>query len=115
MVRIYLAGPMTNIPQFNIPTFMKAAKELREAGWEVFNPGEADVNQHGDFWKTLKTGSHEEAEPFGWSYKECLKLDLNWILDKAECIAFLPGWENSKGCRAEKALAECLGLEQIYL
>ena len=84
----------------------------------MFNPAESDVEKYGDFWKNCPKGSHDEMGINGDhipTYREVLRVDLNWILDKAECIAFLPGWENSKGCRAEKALAECLGLEEIYL
>lgn len=116
--KCYLAGPMSNIPQFNFPAFFSAEKELEARGYEVFNPARKDVENHGDAFYSCIGGSHEElAAILGYKadYKHFLKIDLNWILDNADAIAFLPGWENSKGVKAEKALAECLNLEQIYL
>jgi hypothetical protein len=117
MSKVYLAGPMSNIPYFNFPAFIDAAGELRKQGHMVFNPAESDIETYGDFWKSCPNGTHEEAHKAGLAptYREVLKVDLNWILDHAEVIAFLPGWDKSKGVAAEKALAECLNLEQIYL
>lgn len=117
--KIYLAGPMSNIPYFNFPAFFAGEKVLRDKGFEViFNPAQHDVDTYGDFWKTCPTGSHEEAKTKDGTpitYRDVLRKDLNWILDNAEAIAFLPGWEKSKGVKAEKALADCLQLEEIYL
>lgn len=117
MSKVYLAGPMSNIPYFNIPTFLGAAKELRTKGYEVFCPAEADIETYGDFWKACPNGTHAEAHKKGPAptYREVLKVDLNWILDHAEAIALLPGWEHSKGVKAELALAECLGLKVMHL
>lgn len=116
--KVYLAGPMSNIPYFNFPAFIDAAGELRKQGYLVFNPAESDIEKYGDFWRNCPKGTHDETGVNGDhvpTYREVLKIDLNWILDHAEAIALLPGWEKSKGVKAELALAECLGLEVINL
>ena len=38
--RIYLAGPMTGLPDHNFPAFRAAAEGLQQAGWEVVNPAD---------------------------------------------------------------------------
>ena len=116
---VYLAGPMSNIPFFNFPAFFDGEQKLRELGYEsIFSPARQDIETYGDFWRECPTGSHDEAkgksgEPI--TYRDVLRKDLNWILDHADVIALLPGWEKSKGVKAEKALAECLQLKEIYL
>jgi len=104
-MKVYLAGPMSGIPEFNFPAFFAAAEKLRAEGHIVFNPPEKDLEMWGDMENVAKKAN----------YRDCLRADLNWILDHAEAIAFLPGWEASKGVKTEKALAECLNLKQIYL
>lgn len=104
-MKVYLAGPMSGKEDFNFPTFFRAADYLRGEGHEVFNPAEEDLKE----WGTL-----EEVKKKA-TYRFCLRKDLNWIIDHAEAIAFLPGWKNSKGVKAEKALAEALGLKMIFL
>lgn len=104
-MKIYLAGPMSHRKDFNFPAFMKAAKKLREEGHEVFNPAEEDLKK----WKTMKR-IRKEA-----NYRDCLRTDLNWILDNAEAVYILPNWQRSKGVKAEKALAKALGLPVKFL
>jgi hypothetical protein len=104
-MKVYLAGPMSNLPSLNFPAFMAAAQKLRAQGHHVFNPAEADLE---------KWGSAAESEKRA-TYRECLRVDLNWILDHAEAIALLPGWENSKGVAAELALSKALGLEVLHV
>jgi len=99
--RIYLSGPMRGHPDFNKPAFAKAAKILRELGHFVFSPGESD----------------ERLELLGVEItaRSVFEVDMQYICRYADAIAMLPGWEGSKGARAEKALAEAIGLEVIYL
>lgn len=116
--RIYLAGPMSGIPEFNFPAFFAAAAKLREEGHTVFNPAERDIDRHGgvDISKGNATGSQEvAAKEHGFSLREALADDTEWICREADAIAMLPGWENSKGARAEHALAFALGHKIIYL
>jgi len=108
---------MRGIPEFNFPAFHAAAASLRIEGHTVFSPAEKDIERHGtDISAGNATGSEKEAEEkHGFNLRVALGQDLDWICEHAEGIALLPGWENSKGARAEKATAEALGLEVIYV
>lgn len=118
MKYIYLAGPMTGIPEFNFPAFNAAADKLRAGGHRVFNPAERDIERHGgvDISKGNASGSQEHAaKEHGFSLREALADDTAWICKEATAIAMLPGWENSKGARAEWHLSIALGHEIMYL
>lgn len=117
-MRIYLGGPMRGIPQFNFPAFNAAAAKLRTDGHTVFNPAEKDIERHGgvDISAGNATGCEETAaKVHGFDLRVALGEDLAWICAQAEAIALLPGWENSKGAKAEKATAQALGLQVMYL
>jgi hypothetical protein len=114
-MRIYLAGPMTGIPFFNAPAFNKAAAHLRAQGHEVFNPIENDVSRFGPEVISTPTGNPEEVRHTGLTARKVMEDDCTWICRHADAIALLPGWDKSKGARAELALAECIGLEVIHL
>jgi hypothetical protein len=108
---------MRGIKNFNFPAFHAAAAKLRAEGHEVFSPAEKDNDRHGtDISVGNDTGSEEEAaKKFGFNLRVALGEDLAWICEHADGIALLPGWENSKGAKAEKAAADALGLEVIYV
>ena len=114
-MKIYLAGPMRGIPEFNFPAFRAAAADLRAQGHEVFNPAERDSLQFGEgFEKGNVTGSETLATAqHGFSLRHALGGDLAWICAEAEAIALLPNWERSTGATAERAVALALGLEVI--
>lgn len=116
-MRIYLAGPMRGIPEFNFPAFFAAADKLRADGHIVFNPAERDNLVHGtDISKGNTTGDEAIAtQQHGFNLRDALGADLAWICAEAEAIALLPGWENSKGANAERATAIALGLQVIEL
>jgi len=116
-VKVYLAGPMRGLPNFNFPAFHKAAKKLRKQGYEVFNPAERDIERHGkDISKRNPAGDLALAEvKHGFSLRDALGDDMAWICHHAEAIALLPGWKKSKGATAERALGEALGLEIFYV
>ena len=46
MPRIYLAGPMTGLPEFNYPAFHAEAARLRQLGYHVENPAENSASRH---------------------------------------------------------------------
>ncbi len=116
-MKIYVAGPMRGIPEFNFPAFHAAAAELRAGGHEVFNPAERDIAHHGkDISKGNATGCEAlAAAEHGFNLREALKDDLEFICLHADAIALLPGWETSKGARAELHAAMALDLKVIHL
>lgn len=108
---IYIAGPMTGIPDLNHPTFNDTAEAFREGGWNVFNPAEVDVELFGSTEAT-EEAMEKDYEQF---LRTVLAADLEWICVNADAIAMLPGWEKSYGARAEHATAVALGLQIIYI
>lgn len=94
MTKIYLAGPMTGLPDYNYPAFREAAEKLRERGWKVLSPAE---NYNGD-----------TSLPRYMYMRKNIKLLL-----KAEGIVLLPGWQDSEGAKLEFDIACALDLD-IY-
>ena len=99
---VYAAGPMTGLPKHNFPAFFKAEQRLKKLGYRVVNPARMDVEageltRDGRLIKQL-------------SVRQIVKRDIDAIIEKCDCILLLPGWKHSKGARAERAVAEWLGL-----
>jgi Domain of unknown function (DUF4406) len=107
-MKIYLSGPMTGLPHYNFPAFDYAAAKLRAEGHEVFSPADND-RTHG------LTGDPDIPFPPGVTTRVLFKDDASYICDHADRIALLPGWEHSKGAKAERALSEALGLDVLIL
>jgi hypothetical protein len=114
MNKIYIAGPMQGIKDFNFPAFHDAAETWRVRGWEVFSPAERDIEAHGEAVANAPTGQLEEIKDTGFNLREALAADAQWIAREADAIFMLSGWENSKGAQAEWALARALGLDIFY-
>ncbi len=100
--RIYIAGPMRGLPEFNFPAFDAAARRFRKLGWLVYNPAEMDrVSGVHEF--TLITN----PQPF---LREAMARDCTAIC-WSDAIGLLPGWQKSSGAGAEIVLGKLLGLE----
>lgn len=109
-MRIYLAGPMRGFPQFNYLEFRKASLSLRAQGHEVFDPTDTIAAVVG----LSIEGEVEEALTSQFR-RMAMANNTQWICRNADAIALMSGWAYSSGARAEKALAEALGLEVIFL
>lgn len=111
--RIYLAGPMKGIKNFNFTKFDVEAYKLRKQGWEVFSPADNDREQWGKDDKWMPTP--DNMDDIKYDLRDILGQDLAWICRYADAIAMLPNWELSRGAIAEHALATALGLEIRYV
>lgn len=103
--RIYVAGPMTGRPGWNFAEFERATLLLEAHGMIVASPHRVD----GVVWGFR---GEDELAP-GMSHRSVLPIDLA-ILLTCDAIYLLPGWGASKGARAERALADALGLKVLY-
>lgn len=102
---------MRGYPEFNFPAFHAATTRLRAEGHLVFSPAERDEQIHGEGLVKGTTGDLKEIPQF--SLRDALGHDTAWICQHADAIYLLPGWEQSKGATAERALGIALGLEII--
>lgn len=98
-MRLYLAGPMRGIPDYNFPAFHAAAKSLRERGHFVWSPAERDEQQDGF------DPAKDEAKPLRYY----MAYDLPAVLN-SDAVAVLPGWENSTGAKLEVHVARVCGI-----
>lgn len=100
-MKLYIAGPMRGIPEFNFPAFEEATVALRAAGHTVFSPHEKDLDVPGFDPK-------DPASLAALDLGETMRADLRAVLD-ADAIVMLKGWHKSSGARLERVVAESTG------
>ena len=88
--RLYVAGPMTGLPDYNYPAFAEAAARLRAVGYEVESPA-------------------EPGQVPGWEWTDYLRRGLRQMLT-CDGVALLPGWVSSRGASKEAEVAELVGM-----
>jgi Domain of unknown function (DUF4406) len=109
-MKIYLSGPMSNIPQFNFPAFYAAAEELRKQGWEVVSPAELDDQEDKGAALLSTDGDVNDRTIVKKTWGDFLARDVKLLADEGiKGIIFLPGWEKSKGARLEAYVGLNLG------
>lgn len=114
-MKLYLAGPMRGIPEFNYPAFRAGTARLRSMGHEVFSPVEHDEKTHGADISNPAGDAAQATKEHGFNICEALHADLKFICLEADAVVLLPGWENSKGANAERATALALGKPVLTL
>lgn len=95
-VAIYIAGPMSGLPDSNYPAFLAAEEQLRAAGHtRIVNPARSVL-------------------PANATWQEFMRDGLTGLL-RCNGVALLPGWQRSRGARIERNLAIGLGLDIRHL
>lgn len=85
-MKLYLAGPMTGLPELNYPAFHAAAAALRALGHVVVNPAENPV------------------PPCGGTWVGYMRISVKQLAD-VEAVVMLPDWQSSPGALLEHRLA----------
>lgn len=88
--RIYLAGPMSGIADFNYPAFHTEAARLRALGFHVENPA-------------------ENPTPHCGTWVGYMRNALRQMLT-CEAVALLDDWQRSRGALIEHGVAINLGI-----
>lgn len=109
-MKIYIAGPMSGIPQFNIPAFDEAAVRLREAGYDAVSPAELDDPDTRVAALASVDGKMDKGALNGETWGDFLARDVKLVADEIDAIALLPGWEDSRGAQLELFVAKMCGL-----
>jgi hypothetical protein len=95
---VYIAGPMSGIDDYNIPTFAAVARRLRaETNCEIISPHELD---------SMDGGIVDGKATRTWA--DYLRRDLT-VLARCNTIVTLPGWAGSRGARLEVHVMRELG------
>lgn len=92
--RLYIAGPMSNLPDLNFPAFHAAAALYRSRGAIVINPAELNPNP-------------------GMAWSDAMRVDIA-CLATCDGIVMLDGWTASKGASLEHHIAVALGMTVTY-
>lgn len=88
-MKLYIAGPVTGIPNDNKDAFTSALRRLIVAGYCPSVP--------------------HLVVPSGASWEEAMKLSVALMM-QADGVALLNGWQTSRGARIEYDLARDLGM-----
>lgn len=94
-MRLYIAGPMSGLPEFNYPAFHAAEAQLKAAGYETLNPA-------------------TNAKPDPETWEGYMRAAIAQVV-QADGIAYLPGAYQSRGAKLELRLAEELGMKSAPL
>jgi hypothetical protein len=92
-VRLYVAGPMTGIPQNNYPEFFNVERYLRDRGYDILNPARIDQLYNQSL----------APRPWNWYMRKAIHM-----LVSCDGVATLPGWRQSRGASLEVDVARRL-------
>ena len=112
-MKVYIAGPMTGIPQFNFPAFDAAAENLRTMfasdGLVVISPAEMDDPDTRAAAMSSPDGAPGSGTASDETWGDFLSRDVKLVADVVDAVMVLPGWERSKGARLEVYVAQTVG------
>ena len=105
-MKIYIAGPMSGVEDWNFPAFFEAERQLLELGHEVVNPAHNDGSTYEEALASANAGKHS------WDWY--MRRDLTNLIT-CDAVCLLPEWRNSKGASLEVQVAKGLDMPLYIL
>lgn len=103
VTRVYVAGPMSGIPDLNFPAFHAAAADYRKRGCFVINPAEINCD-------TCEGMTQDEYREH---WMKCMRADITALVS-CEMIVMLDGWTASRGASLEHHIAKELNFTVVH-
>lgn len=102
---IYIAGPMSGLPDFNLPAFHAAEAQLRRIlpDARILNPANNPPPQ-----------KREAPVGIAEAWRHYMRIALRQVT-RADAVLYLTGWEQSEGAKLERTVAIKLGLHELAL
>jgi hypothetical protein len=88
-LRIYIAGPMTGLPDLNRASFAAAAEEIKALGHEPVNP--------------------HDLHPGEVTWEQAMRVDIAALV-KCDAVLMLEHWSFSRGATLEHHIASRLSM-----
>lgn len=117
MHTVYVAGPMRGRPHYNFQAFDIARDFLRDFhGFDVISPADLDRQQ-----RLMDVDALPPVDGYtggGFSridWHEVMRKDLALVIEEADMVAMLPGWQDSEGASVEVTVARAIGLPTFEL
>lgn len=108
-MRLYIAGPMSGLPDFNYPAFFAAEAALEALGHTPLNPAKNDGQT---VEEAIASSGTNENPAHPWEYY--LRRDIPKVVS-ADALVMLPGWQKSRGANLEVHIATSLGMPLYIL
>lgn len=105
-MKIYIAGPMSGVENWNFPAFFEAERQLLGLGHEVVNPAHNDGLTYEEALDSANAGKHS------WDWY--MRRDLTNLIT-CDAVCLLPEWKNSKGALLEVTVAKNLDMPLYIL
>ena len=105
-MKIYISGPISGYDlEERKQAFENARKEILDfcERWDEKSGGRTEV----------EVFSPPHAYKEGMTYAQIMRYDIEQLL-KCDLIVFLNGWQDSRGCKAEREVAKVCGIKILF-
>lgn len=110
--RVYIATPMTGIPEMNRPMVDRIARYIDRRGDVPVLPHDIPARPHdGPCPDADSYPGVTERDHGGLCY---LRNDLIIMLQRCGAVVMAPGWSRSRGARVEHSTALAVGMDVSY-
>ncbi len=107
-MKIYIAGPMRGISNYNFVSFFLAEAMMTMKGHDVINPAKMDIEEGKAHWNPVEQRINCSPD---FTMHDALRRDFLAMCRDREAIVMLSDWNSSEGAKSELHLSKIIGLQ----